>query len=110
MKLLSRVGDDIAKLRQDVRTLITHTTHETIPHGANELADLTKAGLTASGAYAASRLRALKEYENSRRSAELLGSAILLGALGYGIYAWMKCRCEKQRSCARELEEPSLHD
>ena len=110
MKLLSRVGDDIAELREDMHKLFSHTAHQTIPNGANEIADRTKARLSAGSAYAASQLRTLKELENSRRSAELLGGAILLGALGYGIYAFMKRKSYNKQEFTDYHEDSSTLD
>jgi sensor c-di-GMP phosphodiesterase-like protein len=99
--LLSRVREDIAHLRQDMGNLIQHTTRQTLPQGARELAENARHQFAAGSSYAASRLRSLGA-SPQRQAIGVLGGAILIGALAAGLYAL--CRSE---SCAlrREVEE-----
>ena len=55
--LLRRVRADVSTLREDISSLLSHTTRQTLPNGARELADQAKHQLAAGGAYAASRLK-----------------------------------------------------
>jgi len=84
--LLNRVLHDVSHLRDDIGNLLTHTTRETLPNSARDLAGQARNQLFAGGAYAASRLRNLR-VQPARQSAGWLGGAILAGAVAYGIYA-----------------------
>ena len=92
--LLSRVREDIAHLRQDVGNLARHTTFQTLPQSARELAEGARHRIAAGSSYAASRLRSFRA-SPPRQAFGVIGGAILIGALAAGIYA--VCRSE---SCA----------
>ena len=97
--LLNRVRDDISHLRQDIGSLVTHTTRTTLPNGAREIADQAKSQLAAGGAYAASRLRNLRNQPPSRQSAEWIGGAVVVGLLAFGTYLFLRKSCQ---SCAND--------
>lgn len=104
VRLLSRVGDDISQLRQDIRSLVSHTARRTLPDGARELADTARQQFAAGGAYAASRLRSLKSAP-PKEALGLAGGLLVVGLLAFGVYALCKngcCRAEE------ELEEEEL--
>lgn len=92
--LLNRVRDDVSNLRDDIGHLLTHTTRETLPKGARELADQAKHQLAAGGAYAASRLRDFRT-QPPRQSAGWIGGAIVAGLVAYGVYALCRNGCAK---------------
>ncbi len=102
--LLNRVREDVSHLREDIGSLLSHTTKKTLPHGARELADQAKHQLAAGGAYAASRLRDFRGVP-PRQSAGWIGGAVMVGLLAYGAYAL----CRSNGSCKRidESEGPS---
>ncbi|RYD37574.1 MAG: hypothetical protein EOP87_03235 [Verrucomicrobiaceae bacterium] len=102
IRLLSRVGDDLSQLRHDVASLISHTTHRTVPDGARQLADTARHSLETGGAYAAARLRALRS-SPPREAAGLAGGLLLAGIIAFGVYAICKSRCE------RDLQEDEGH-
>lgn len=87
--LLNRVCEDVAHLRDDIGSLLSHTTKRTLPNGARELADQAKHQIAAGGAYAASRLRDLRGHQPAP-SAGWIGGAIVVGLLAYGAYALCK--------------------
>lgn len=94
--LLNRVREDISLLREDIGSLVTHTTKTTLPNGAREIAGQAKSQLAAGSAYAASRLRNLRAQPTTRRSAEWIGGAVVVGVLAYGTY--LLCRNHRQGS------------
>lgn len=95
-RLLSRVGDDLAQLRHDVASLISHTAHRTVPDGARQLADTAKYRLESGGAYAASRLRALRSAP-PRETASIAGGLLVIGLVAFGVYAICKSRCDREQ-------------
>ncbi|MBX3741871.1 MAG: hypothetical protein KF712_12815 [Akkermansiaceae bacterium] len=95
LNLLSRVGDDLSQLRQDVASLISHTAHRTVPDGARQLADTARHQLENGGAYAAARLRALRS-SPPREAAGIAGGLLLAGLIAFGVYAICKSRCERE--------------
>jgi len=104
VRLLSRVGDDISQLRQDIRSLVSHTARRTLPDGARELAGTARQQFAAGGAYAVSRLRSLKSAP-PKEALGLAGGLLVVGLLAFGVYALCKngcCRAEE------ELEEEEL--
>ena len=96
--LLNRVRDDISHLRQDIGSLVSHTTRTTLPNGAREIADQAKSQLAAGGAYAASHLRNLRN-KPTRQSAEWIGGAVVVGLLAYGTYLLLRKSCQ---GCAND--------
>lgn len=94
IKLLSRVGEDLAQLRHDVSSLISHTTHRTMPDGARQLAHSARQHLETGGAIAADRLRALRSAP-PRETAGIAGGLLLAGVLAFGVYAICKNYCER---------------
>ena len=90
--LLDRVRDDVSRLRDDIGNLLTHTTRETLPNSAREIADQAKQHFAAGSAYAASRLRGLSS-QPQRHSANWVGGAIVTGLLAYGVYALLRNSC-----------------
>jgi len=112
--LLDRVRNDVSHLREDLGSLLTHTTRQTLPNGAREIADHARSGardfadqarnsLAAGGAYAADRFRNLRAHP-PRREASWVGGAILAGVVAYGLYALYRSSCELQRE-AEEINE-----
>ncbi|GAA5116856.1 hypothetical protein JIN84_18340 [Luteolibacter yonseiensis] len=99
--LLNRVRDDIFHLREDVGSLLSHTTKKTLPNGARELADQAKSQLAAGGAYAASRLRDFRGHP-PRQSAGWIGGALLVGVLAYGVYSL----CQNRQTDETRRYEP----
>lgn len=100
--LLNRVREDVSHLREDIGSLLSHTTKKTLPNGARELADQAKSQLAAGGAYAASRLRDFRGHP-PRQSAGWIGGALLVGVLAYGAYSLLQ---SKQSAPAEgELED-----
>ncbi len=90
--LLDRVRDDVSRLRDDIGNLLTHTTRETLPNSAREIADQAKQQFAAGSAYAASRLRGFTS-PPPRRSASWVGGAVVTGLLAYGVYALLRNSC-----------------
>lgn len=84
--LLNRVREDVSHLREDIGSLLTHTTKKTLPNGARDLADQAKSQLAPLGVYAASRLRDFRGHPH-RQSAGWIGGALLVGVLAYGAYS-----------------------
>ena len=106
VKLLSRVGDDIGQLRQDIRSLVSHTAHHTVPNSAQEFAERARGRLSAGSNYAASRFRSIKNTSNCQNSAGIIGGVLLIGILGYGIYALSKkCCCSRAEVTDQPSEE-----
>ncbi len=112
--LLNRVRNDVSLLREDLGSLLTHTTRETLPNSAREIADHARSGardfadhakssLAAGGAYAADRLRNLRAHP-PRREAGWVGGAILVGVIAYGVYALYRSSNEARLE-AGEIDE-----
>lgn len=99
--LLNRVREDVSHLRDDIGSLLSHTTKKTLPNGAREIADQAKSQLAASGAYAASRLRDFRGH-SPRQSAGWIGGALLVGVLAYGVYSL----CQSKQSATADRYEP----
>ena len=91
--LLNRVREDVSNLREDIGSLLTHTTRKTLPDSAHEIAGRARHQLAAGGAYAASRLRDLRGHPH-RESAGWVGGAIVVGLLAYGAYALLRSNCQ----------------
>jgi hypothetical protein len=97
LNLLSRVGDDLSQLRQDVASLISHTANRTVPDSARQLADTARHRLENSGAYAAARLKSLRS-SPPREAAGLAGGLLLAGLLAFGVYAICKSCCDQDHA------------
>ena len=91
MDLLSRVGDDISVLRDDVRHLIGHTARHTLPAGARELAGSARDTLATGRQHAVEHLRGLREHPN--QPVTWVGGAVALGLLAAGFYWLCKDGC-----------------
>ncbi len=104
--LLTRVREDVSHLREDIGNLVSHTTHSTLPNGARELAEQAKSRLAAGGAYAATRLRGLRQ-QPPRQSAGWVGGAVVLGLLAYGAYKLYQegCCCTRAELDDNEMDE-----
>lgn len=109
--LLNRVRDDITNLRDDIASLLTHTTKRTFPDGAREIADQARSSaldfadhartrIAAGGAYAASRLRDFRGQPRCQ-TAGWVGGAALVGLLAFGAYALYRHSCD----CAAAEDE-----
>jgi hypothetical protein len=85
--LMNRVREDVSHLREDVGHLLSYTTRETLPNSAREIADQAKTQIAAGGAYAASRLRELRETPTGQK-AGWVGGAVLVGLLAAGYFAF----------------------
>lgn len=84
--LLHRVREDVSQLRDDIGSLVSHTTRRTLPNSAKDLTAQAKQGLAAGGAYAVSRIRDMRSHQH-RPQAGWVGGALVLGLLAYGAYA-----------------------
>ena len=113
--LINRVRDDISHLRDDIASLLSHTTKNTFPNGAREIADQARSGardiadhaknqLAAGGAYAASRFRDFRGQPRCE-STSWVGGAVLVGLLGYGAYALYRHNCNRLATGEEEIEE-----
>lgn len=90
--LINRVREDISNLREDIGSLFLHTTKNTVPNSARDLADQAKSQLAAGGAYAVDRFRSLR-HQPTRQSAGWIGGAVVVGLLAFGAYALIKANC-----------------
>ena len=102
--LLDRVRDDVSRLRDDIGNLLTHTTRETLPNSAREIAGQAKQQFAAGSAFAASRLRGLTR-QPPRHSASWLGGAVVTGLIAYGLYALLRNSC-----CNQATTHPNVND
>jgi hypothetical protein len=124
--LLHRVRQDISHLREDLGSLLTHTTHRTLPRGARELAEQARSGardiadharsgaldlagqaksqLAAGGAYALSRVRDFRGQPRCQ-STQWVGGAVVVGLLAYGAYAIYRQSCKPTSSADDNLDE-----
>ena len=91
MDLLSRVGDDISVLRDDMRHLLSHTARHTLPTGAREIVGSARSGLAAGRENGMARLRALREHPN--QPATWIGGAVVMGLIAAGVYWFCKDGC-----------------
>ena len=86
--LLSRVGEDITVLRDDVRHLVGHTARQTLPAGAREIANTARVKLNAGRMHATERFRDLREHPN--QPATWIGGAVVFGLMAAGLYWFCK--------------------
>lgn len=100
--LLSRVGEDVSQLRNDISSLLNHTGRHALPESARELRDSARSRLHAGGEFAVSQLRNMRAHPG-QSSAGILGGLILLGAVGAGIY--YLCKCDGGSCFNDEIEE-----
>ncbi len=95
VKLLSRVREDLSHLRQDIASLVSHTTHRTLPDGARGIAENARHHLAAGGAYAASRLKTLRNAPR-RETLGIAGGLVAVGVIALGVYALCKSNCRHE--------------
>ncbi len=108
--LLDRVRIDIANLREDIGSLFLHTTKNTVPNGARELADQAKSQLAAGGAYAASRLRQFRG-QPARETAPWVGGVVVVGLLAIGAYALIRASSPcNQGNCDEDDYQDDIED
>ncbi|MFZ9936393.1 MAG: hypothetical protein ACO3JG_04975 [Luteolibacter sp.] len=88
MDLLSRVGDDISVLRDDMRHLLSHTARHTLAGGAREIVYSARSGLAAGRQNGMARLRDLREHPN--QPATWVGGAVVMGLIAAGVYWFCK--------------------
>ncbi len=81
--LMNRVREDVSTLRDDIRHLLSHTTRQTLPNGAREIAGQAKQQIASRGAHAATLIRDL----GGRHPVGLIGGAVVIGLLAAGAYA-----------------------
>lgn len=91
MDLLSRVGDDISVLRDDMRHLLSHTARHTLPGGAREIIHSARSGLAARKQHGMARLRDLRVHPN--QPASWVGGAVVMGLIAAGVYWFCKDGC-----------------
>ena len=103
--IMNRVRDEVSNLREDIGSLLSHQTRDTLPHNARELADAAKHRIAAGGTYAASRLRDLRQ----NRTAEWIGGAVIVGLLAAGAYA-LTHNGHSSGKGAAELEKRGAED
>lgn len=85
-QLLSRVGEDLSSLRNDVKLLVGHATRHTLPDGARELARTGRSQLLSGRDYAAERVRYLGRSARNHPASVSVGGLLLLGAVAAGAY------------------------
>lgn len=83
--LLSRVGEDVSLLSQDVRNLVSHAARHTVPEGTREIAGIARQRLAERRELTAAQLRALGE--SCGKPAAWVGGALAVGLLAAGVYA-----------------------
>ncbi|MFC7336580.1 hypothetical protein ACFQY0_05270 [Haloferula chungangensis] len=111
-QLLSRVGDDLSSLRNDVKMLVNHAKRHTLPDGARELARSGRNQLLSSRDYAADRVRYIGRSAREHPAGVSMAGVLLLGAVAAGIYYLMKgegccasSRHEREDEFEDELEK-----
>ena len=100
--LLSRVGEDISMLRDDVRHLVSHTARQILPAGAREIARSARGTLEAGRLHAADRMRSLREHPN--QPATWVGGALVAGLLAAGVYWFCKDGCCVDNGADEEVD------
>lgn len=103
-RLLRRVRDDLSRLRLDVASLLSHTAHRTVPHGARQLADAAKERIGSSGNYAASKLKAMRP-ASPQDTAAIAGGILAIGLISFGVYALCKSKCCHRNNCDQESND-----
>lgn len=103
-QLLSRVGEDLSSLRNDVKMLLGHTTRHTLPDGARGLARSGRERLLSGRDYAADRVRYLGHSARQHPTSVSVAGVLLLGAVAAGV--WLVLRKEKQPAHWSEEESP----
>lgn len=93
VKLLSRVREDLSQLRHDIASLVSHTTHRTLPDRAKEIANTARQQFSAGSAYAAGRIRSLRQAP-PRETLGIAGGLVVVGLLALGVYALCKGNCQ----------------
>ncbi len=107
VNLLTRVREDISHLRQDLGNLVNHTTRQTLPRGARELADNARLQLEQGRRYAVKRFRRLgRNGHPSPETVGLLGGAILVGVIAAGV--WLFLRGSQHPISENEEEEDGV--
>jgi len=92
-QLLARVGEDLSSLKHDVRTLLGHTTRHTIPDGARHLARSGGERLASGRDQALAGARRVSHVAREHPAGISLGGLVLLGAVAFGAYLWLKGDC-----------------
>lgn len=92
-QLLSRVGEDLSSLRNDVKMLVGHATRHTFPDGARELARSGRSQLLSGRDYAAERMRYLGQSARQHPAGVSMAGVVLLGAVAAAIYFIAKGKC-----------------
>lgn len=85
-RLLSRVRDDLTGLRTDVRNLVRHTTRQTLPNGARQLARNGREHLHQGREFATSQLRRAGRGVREHPAGVSVAGAVLIGALALGVF------------------------
>jgi len=107
-QLLSRVGEDLSSLRNDMKMLVGHTTRHTLPDGARELARSGRSQLLSGRDYAADRVRYIGRSARQHPAGVSMAGVLLLGAVAAGIYYLLKgegCCGGAEQPFEEELEE-----
>ena len=99
--LISRVGEDVSLLRQDIGNLIAHTARHTLPAGMRELADSAKNRLAAGRLHSAEHLRALR-HQAQQPAMAWIGGAMVVGLIAAGIYLF--CKSDECAACDEDEE------
>ncbi|MGB6222460.1 hypothetical protein [Haloferula sp.] len=105
-QLISRVGEDLASLRNDVKLLVGHATRHTLPDGARELARTGRSQLLSGRDYAAEGVRYLGRSARNHPASVSVGGLLLLGAVAAGAYFLIK----GSGCCLSSAEEPDEHE
>lgn len=89
-QLISRVGEDLSSLRNDVKLLLGHATRHTLPDGARELARSGRSQLLSGRDYAAEGVRSLGRSAREHPASVSIGGLLLLGVVAAGAYYLIK--------------------
>jgi len=100
-QLLSRVGEDLSSLRNDMKLLVGHTTRHTLPDGARELVRSGRSQLLSGRDYAADRVRYIGRSAREHPTGVSVAGVLLLGAVAAGIYYLLK-----GEGCCRSADQP----
>ena len=81
MDLLSRVGDDISVLRDDMRHLLSHTARHTLAGGAREIVYSARCGLAAGSTQAEERVAQISAHRVSVATLDIAAEALNVPSL-----------------------------
>lgn len=83
--LLQRVSDDVGNLRQDLMSLLGHTTKRVLPDSARDVSEKAKQQLSAGREFVRNRIPSCCSSDD-RRAQVTLGVAVVVGSLALAAY------------------------